>query len=189
VVSIEYRLAPQHKFPAQIDDCRTALLWIRENAKRFRIDPTRIAGFGYSAGGHLVCLLGLLNSDDENERLQAVVAGGAPCEFRTLPETSGLLTYWLGGTRSELPEAYRDASPTTFASADDPPVFFYHGQRDRMVPNRSAKGLHQLLKDKGVRTDMYTVVDAGHIKTFFDQKSVDRAAQFLDDVLKPSQPE
>ncbi len=189
VVSIEYRLAPQHKFPAQIEDCREALVWIRKNAQRFRIDPRRIAGFGYSAGGHLVCLLGLLNSDDESQRLQAVVAGGAPCEFRTIPATSGLLIYWLGGRRSELPNVYRDASPATFASADDPPVFFYHGERDRMVPDRSAKVLHGLLKDKGVRTDMHTVVDAGHIKTFFDQQPVDRAADFLDEVLKPSQPE
>lgn len=189
VVSIEYRLAPQHKFPAQIEDCRTALLWIRENAARFQIDPSRIAGFGYSAGGHLVCLLGLLNGEDENERLQAVVAGGAPCEFRNLPERSSLLTYWLGGPPSELPEIYRDASPASFVSADDPPIYFYHGEHDRMVPSRSAMQLHQRLKAKGVRTDMHLVADAGHIKTFFDLQSVDLAAQFLDDVLKPSQPE
>ena len=187
VISIEYRLAPKHKFPAQIEDCREALAWMRKNAERFQIDPDRIAGFGYSAGGHLVCLLGLDVANDD-ERLQAVVAGGAPCDFRAVPESSDMLSYWLGGPRRKLPDIYRDASPSAFATGDAPPVFFYHGERDRMVPNRTAQELYQELKDKGVRADMHTV-DGGHIKTFFDEQSVDRAAKFLDDVLKPSRQE
>ncbi len=59
-VAIDYRLAPQYKFPAQIYDCQAAVRWMRERATEFKIDPSRIGGFGYSAGGHLVALLGTL---------------------------------------------------------------------------------------------------------------------------------
>src|SRR5262249_788519 len=57
-VSISYRLAPEHKFPAQIEDCKSAVRWMRKNANKYKIDPTRIGAVGYSAGGHLVALLG-----------------------------------------------------------------------------------------------------------------------------------
>ena len=56
--AIDYRLAPQHKFPAQIDDCRTAVKWVRDHAADFKVDSKRLGAIGYSAGGHLVCLLG-----------------------------------------------------------------------------------------------------------------------------------
>ena len=55
--AIDYRLAPEHKFPAQIDDCREAVKWIRSNAADYKVDPARLGAIGYSAGGHLVCLL------------------------------------------------------------------------------------------------------------------------------------
>lgn len=59
VVAINYRLAPTYKFPAQLDDCRSALRWINDNAERYSFDVNRIAAYGYSAGAHLVCLLGV----------------------------------------------------------------------------------------------------------------------------------
>src|SRR5215211_7666243 len=94
-VAVDYRLAPTYKFPAQIYDCQAAVRWMRSHATELKIDPARIGGFGYSAGGHLVALLGTLNDKELREpglpanapsaRLQAVVAGGAPCDFRILP--------------------------------------------------------------------------------------------------------
>lgn len=55
--AIDYRLAPNHKFPAQIDDCREAVKWIRSHAAEYKVDPDKLGAIGYSAGGHLVCLL------------------------------------------------------------------------------------------------------------------------------------
>ena len=183
VMSINYRLAPKHKFPAQIDDCRTALRWMRQNAKNYHIDTTRIAGFGYSAGGHLVCLLALNQSEHPEEHLQAVVAGGAPCKFENVPPDSPVLAYWLGGTRRELPVVYREASPTTFVGRDDPPVFFFHGEDDLLVRPRSSKALHDLLAENDVRTEFHLVPEAGHLKAFFDRNAPQRAADFLDSVF------
>src|SRR5205085_2692369 len=136
-VAISYRLAPDDKFPAQIYDCQAAVRWMRAQAVEFKIDPARIGGFGYSAGGHLVALLGTLDDktlrekdvpkDAPSARLQVVLAGGAPCDFRIMPAASERLSYWLGGSRAARPDAYRNASPAAFIRVDDPPVFFFHG--------------------------------------------------------------
>ena len=81
--AIDYRLAPEHKFPAQIEDCRSAVKWMRANAAHYKVDPKKLGAIGYSAGGHLVSLLGTTGEAPTKEngnvdtRLQVVVAGGA----------------------------------------------------------------------------------------------------------------
>jgi len=200
VVSINYRLAPRHKFPAQIADCKAAVRWMRTHAGKYKIDPQRIAAYGYSAGGHLACLLGTTGPNDRLEggevpddapatRLQCVVAGGAPCEFRTIPEGVKALAYWLGGSRAEKPEAYRRASPTNFATRDDPPVFFFHGEEDRLVPRDSPKTLQAALTARGVACEFYVVPGKGHIGAFLDRRPQERAVAFLDRVLKATDDE
>jgi len=193
--TVSYRLAPKDPFPAQIYDCQAAVRWLREHARQLKIDPARLGGFGYSAGGHLVALLGTLDDDDFREegvpkeapsaRLQVVVAGGAPCDFRMIPPNSKVLSYWLGGTRAAKADNYRNASPTTFVSADDPPMFFFHGTNDLLVPIASPKGMVQLLTSAGVPAEMYTVQNAGHIQTFFDRGALEHALKFADRYLKP----
>ena len=68
VLNIDYRLAPEHRFPAQIEDCRQAVKWLRDNAKNLGIDANKIGSFGYSAGAHLALLLGV--SGDEDTKLK-----------------------------------------------------------------------------------------------------------------------
>src|SRR6185503_19595377 len=67
-VAIDYRLAPQYKFPTQIYDCQAAVRWMREHGKELKSDPMHIGGFGYSAGGHLVALLGTLGDKELREK-------------------------------------------------------------------------------------------------------------------------
>ena len=103
--AIDYRLAPKHKSPAQIEDCRDAVRWIRQHASRYKTDPGRIGAIGYSAGGHLVSLLattGLSKEEDPKgvgTKITAAVAGGTPTDFRFTHENSKMLSYWLGGSR------------------------------------------------------------------------------------------
>lgn len=196
VVSINYRLAPTAKFPAQIHDCKEAVRWMRRNAGKYRIDPRRIAAYGYSSGGHLAALLGLTTAADGLEgespagaakvstRVSAVVAGGAPCEFRDLPENSIVLAYFLGGTRAEQPDTYRLASPAAHASADDPPVFMFHGSSDALVSRRSAEALREAMQKAGGRCQFHVVEGKGHLGAFLDVDSRRRAVDFLDRVLK-----
>ena len=191
VMAINYRLAPKHKFPAQLQDCMTALKWFGEHANKYKTNTERLATYGYSAGGHLACLLGLKSAqapvqlgDSREIKLRAIVAGGAPCEFRLIPEESKTLAYWLGGTRKSLPDQYRDASPTTFVSKNAPPVFFFHGDQDKIVPLRSPEALRTRLEQKQTLVEMKVVKDHDHIMTFFHGPSMDAAREFLDTHLK-----
>jgi len=63
-MSINYRLAPRHKFPDQIHDCKAAVRWMRAHAEEYQVASERLAAYGYSAGGHLACLLGTTDHDD-----------------------------------------------------------------------------------------------------------------------------
>ncbi|MEZ6114599.1 MAG: alpha/beta hydrolase [Pirellulaceae bacterium] len=201
VVAIDYRLAPKHPFPAQIEDCRAALRWMTDNAERYKIDTRRLAAYGYSAGGHLACLLGLEdvrpNADGQAgaegqaavgaanapARLSAIVAGGAPCDFRDLPPNNTALAYFLGGSRAEKPKTYEQASPAAYATADDPPTFFFHGGSDLLVPLHGPRQLMESLKTLGVRTSLYVVPGKGHLATFLDATVTVRAIEFLNQQL------
>ncbi len=201
-VAISYRLAPRYPFPAQIDDCRAAVRWMRQNADRLKIDPQLVGGFGYSAGGHLVALLGTADepagpnalraetdadsasANEPSTRIQAYVAGAAPCDFRILPLNVTALSYWLGGTRREKPTIYEQASPVHFVSADDPPAFFYHGTKDAIVPLVSSTAMVVALRQVGVTAELYQVADAGHIHAVFNQQAIRAGIEFLDRHLR-----
>jgi acetyl esterase/lipase len=178
-IAINYRLAPKHKFPAQIEDCRAAVQWATKSAGQYKIDPERIAAWGYSAGGHLAALLGV-----SEPRIKAVVAGGAPCDFRQLPADSRALAYWLGGTRSELPDVYRSASPAALVDPKSPPFFFYHGEADVLVPLEQPKDMIAVLKKAGVEAQLHIVPKTGHIAAFLDRQAVEEAIKFLDKHLR-----
>ena len=184
--AIDYRLAPDHKFPAQIDDCRDAVLFIRDNAETYCVDPARVGAVGYSAGGHLVSLLATTGEEGDagNTRLQAAVAGGAPTEFRFLPDSGRGLPYWLGEA-GDGNESHQLASPTAHASEDDCPVFFFNGDADALVPPRWSELLFTSLKNAGVTTVMHTIPDAGHMQAALDADALTAAWTFFDEHLQP----
>lgn len=196
VVAINYRHAPKHPFPAQIHDCKHAIRWIQSKAKEMKVDPQRLGAFGYSAGGHLVSLLGTSDQDDGLEgpiaeghekfstRVKVVAAGGAPGDFGWIDDDSRVLRYWLGGTPNEKPENFRAASPTTYVSADDPPFFFYHGKADMVVPVSSSQRLHEKLKEAGVDSQHFAVKRGFHLTTFSDIAWMEKAIDFFDQHLK-----
>ncbi len=198
--SVDYRLAPKHKSPAQIEDCRDAVRWIRQNAAKHKTDSNRIGAIGYSAGGHLVSLLattGLSKADDPKgigTRIAVAVAGGAPTDFRPTRENSKALSFWLGGSRKNKPQIYHSASPTAFVDKDDAPVFFFNGSTDMFVPVKTHRtigyagptALHSALKEAGVETDLHIIKGAGHFLAIFNKTALDGGYAFLDKYLKPS---
>lgn len=188
-VSIDYRFAPEHRFPAQLHDCQAALRFMRSDAERLRIDPQRIAGFGYSAGGHLVGLLATTGDVDDlaeipalsgpTPRLRAAVLGGAPIALDRLPANFAVERL-LGACASERPDLYARASPLSFVSPDDPPVFLYHGAGDWIVDPSQPQLLHEALARAGVPSS-YFETPGGHVTTFLrDEEPVRRAIDFLD---------
>lgn len=192
--AIDYRLAPEHKFPAQIDDCRAAVRWIRTHAAEYRVDPDRLGAIGYSAGGHLVCLLGTTGEQARPEngnvdtRLQAVAAGGAPTDFRTLADNGKWATYWMGGDLSTVPEKFHAASAAAFADRQDPPFFFFNGTADELVPLKWSKVCHDALKEQGVRVEWHEIDGANHLQAAMNAAVLERACDFLYRELQPPQP-
>lgn len=190
-VSIDYRLAPEHRFPAQLFDCQAALRWMRANAERLKLDPQRIAGFGYSAGGHLVGLLATTGAGDgldelplagSDARLQAAVLGGAPIALDRLPANFAVERL-LGAAPAERPDLYARASPLTFVTPDDPPMFLYHGASDWIVDRSQPQLLQEALQRAGVPSTYYEA-PGGHVFTFLrDEEIVSRAIDFLDAAL------
>jgi len=196
VVAIDYRHAPRYKFPAQIHDCKHAVRWMRANAGAYKIDADRLGAFGYSAGGHLVALLGTTNSQDGLEgevdrslqgfssRIQCVAAGGAPCEFSWIAPNSNVLVYWLGKSQAEAPEVYQRASPTSYVTPDDPPFFLFHGNSDWIVPWESSLTMHRKLLDANLNSQHEIAERKGHLGTFADMTWVQQAIVFFDARLK-----
>ncbi len=186
-VTIDYRHAPQFLFPAQLEDCQAALEWMRTHGQSYKFDVRRLGAWGYSAGAQLVTRMAfgpLPVAKPLFPPLRAVVAGGTPTDFRDVPLDSRVLAYWLGGTRREKPEIYDAASPARFVSAQAPPVFFYHGESDGLVPIGPVKSLMHQLDAVGVPSTMYIVPGAGHLGALGDSTAVDRAMAFLDKRLK-----
>ncbi|MGI9516830.1 MAG: alpha/beta hydrolase fold domain-containing protein [Pirellulaceae bacterium] len=196
VVAINYRHAPEFQFPAQIHDCKAAVRWMRTNAATYKIDAERIGAVGYSAGGHLVALLGTTESADGLEgdvpseesgvstRLRAVACGGAPCEFTWLGDESRSLAFWLGDSRAGNPEIYRVASATTYISPDDPPFHFFHGTEDMLVPESSPRRMHQLLLQNSVESEFVPYEGYGHFGLFGHVAALDPVIEFLDRELR-----
>lgn len=192
--AINYRLSPKHKFPAQLEDCQTALKWIRQHAEDYRVDPHRIGAIGYSAGGHLVALMGVIgkpgdpNHPETDTRLSAVCAGGAPCDFRDVEPSDWGLAFWLGGSRKEVPKQYLDASPMAFISESAPPMFFYNGTSDLLVKHQQAKAMSLALKTAGVEAQFVPLDGMGHIFAAIHPPTLNKAYDFLADHLEAKTP-
>ena len=196
-MAINYRLAPRDPYPAQVEDCREAVRWLQSPSAEVPVDPTRVALYGYSAGGHLACLVGATQAEfpasgeagtqDQNPspRVQAVVAGGAPCDLQTVPPDNDYLAYWLGGTRREAAAKYRAASPVVWVSPDDPPFFFFHGGRDWLVPAAIAQRMHRALQEAGVSSEFFICKGDGHFNAFLDRAAQEAAETFLTRILQP----
>jgi acetyl esterase/lipase len=183
-VNITYRLAPEWKFPAAVQDVQQALCWLRANAPDYKVDASRIGAWGYSAGAHLATLVAGLGPGDrlyvEGTGIKAVVAGGTPADLRKF-HGGTLVPNFLGEHWSEDSTVFRESSPAAYVSSDDPPVFLYHGTWDTLVPLDQATDYKAALDAAGVINELYLLRGLGHIAAFLlDGEAVQRGADFLD---------
>lgn len=188
VLNIDYRFAPAYTFPAQLHDLQLARQWLNRNADRYQLDNTRVSGFGFSSGAHLIALLGLVASSgsDLNQpyggpetRLDAVVAGGLPSDLMAFG-SGKLIRQFLGGEQSEIPETYRKASPISHVTANAPPFFLFHGAMDTLVPFTQAERFRAALQEHRVYSELYEMHLRGHVTSFLTAgDAVDRAVAFL----------
>lgn len=188
VVNTTYRLVPEAIYPAQLHDVQQALRWMRASGPEYGVDPRRIGSFGYSAGAHLAALLGHAANTpglgDPQTQVKAIVAGGTPADL-SLYEGGHLVPAFMGGSREEKPEAFRQASPVTHIDAADPPVFQYHATLDDYVPFEQATRYKAALDKAGIANELFIIKGHGHISAFFaDGDAVNAALDFLDRYLR-----
>jgi acetyl esterase/lipase len=169
VVSVDYRHAPQWKFPTQIEDVKCAIRFLRANAKQLNLDPKRIGAWGHSAGGHLVSLLGTTdvgagfegpgNYLDQSSRVQAVADLCGRANLRGMPEDKALSVF---GVTSNSVRLLEHASPITFVTQDDPPFLIFHGEKDTVVPLKVSQEFSDRLQAAGVPARLVVVKNADH---------------------------
>jgi acetyl esterase/lipase len=199
--SVGYRLAPKHPFPAQIEDARCAVRFLRAHARDYKIDPKRVAAAGDSAGGHLALLLGLMDAEDgPSSKVQGVVNYFGPTDLRTWSATAqgdallkvavrgkdsnSLLKDFLG-TADRKAAVMAKASPITYVDAKDPPVLTFQGTADPLVQAEQAKELHAALKKAGVVEKLVLLEGVSHGWGGKDKERTDRLMlEFLDKHLR-----
>jgi acetyl esterase/lipase len=170
VASIDYRLFPKHLFPAQIEDAKCAVRWLRANAAKYHVDPNRIGALGESAGGHLVSLLGLARKDaglegeggnpEVSSEVQAVanLYGVGNIESIT---TGSFLAPVLTGVFA-APGAWKRGSPVNYVRTEAPPFLVIHGDKDAMVPVEQSRELVARMREAGMRVKYIEVKNANH---------------------------
>lgn len=187
VMAINYRLAPAFPWPAQLTDCHAALAWMAEHHQEWHADIDRLGVWGYSAGAHLALMIAL-EPEAGLPRVRACVAGGPPCDMDFVPPKSRMLAAFLGGSREEFPDRYRSASPIHLLTSDDPPLFFFHGEDDFIVPIENSKKMLAKVVSLGIVNEYREVPKLGHLMTFVDRKSRLDAIEFLKKHLAPLRP-
>ncbi len=179
IATVEYRLSGEAPWPAQIEDCKLALRWLRAHADQYHVDPTRIGVMGHSAGGHLVSCLGTLGADttldvgefaSQNSRVQAVVDEAGPVDFTpagrptigtTMEDHPGLIRLFGGGYDARR-AAWEQASAALHVSSETPPFLILHGEQDHLVPIHQAEEMAESLKKAGIPYELIRVKNAGH---------------------------
>ncbi|MCE0522461.1 MAG: alpha/beta hydrolase [Methylacidiphilales bacterium] len=174
--SIEYRLDSVAKWPAQIEDCKLAVRWLRANADRYHVDPNRIGTLGASAGGHLVLCLGTMADAKEYEgdggypgvssAVQAVVDFYGPTDFTHpgiyTPMAIKLTEGLFGVPYGQNPAFWISGSPLFYVKAGDPPMLLVHGDADTLVPLAQSSVFDAALTQAGVPHQFLIVKNAGH---------------------------
>lgn len=196
--TIQYRLSDVAKFPAQVEDAKCAVRWLRANAEQYRLDPKKVGAMGASAGGHLALMLGLTDPKDglegdgglreHSSKVQAVVNFYGPFDLTLRdwrPAVEQLLVDFLGGRLEEQKSRYQKASPIAYVDSKDPPVLTFHGDKDDIVPFGQAVLLDETLKKHGVRSTLVKMEGEGHgwlgAKLLMTQR---QAIEFLNEHLK-----
>lgn len=164
--TINYRLAPQHRFPACADDVETAIRWVRAHASQYKVDTSRIALIGESAGGHLVSYVGARAKGETS--VAAVVPFYAPhdLEFQVKHRNAlgESMTALLGLTElnDNAWKRLKEASASPLVHKQMPPYLLIHGDQDPTVPYEQSVRFQKQMQEAGNTCDLITVTGGVH---------------------------
>ncbi len=189
---VSYRLSGEAKYPAALHDCKAAVRYLRANAARFKIDPDHIGVMGGSAGGHLSGLLAMTSGkpefDGEGPSREAasgvqaciVMAATQDLVAANKDKTGPGSIAFFGGSCSDLPDLYVQASPITHVRSGVPPTIFIEGEKDSLKVGRAE--MQEKLRGLGIETAVHTLKDAPHpfwMSQPWLGQTVDIAAEFF----------
>jgi acetyl esterase/lipase len=166
VASVNYRLAPQYKFPAQIEDLKCAIRFLRADAQAYGVNASEVFAFGTSSGGELVALAALTGPhsefdvgpfQSESSGVNAVVDMFGPANLTSYASYSDTLRVF-GDNQSKMVMA----SPAHYVAADSPPIMIVQGVNDTNVPESQSIQLFDELKSAGDQTELILVQNMGH---------------------------
>jgi acetyl esterase/lipase len=195
--TVSYRLAPQSKYPAQLDDVQTAVRYFRANKTKYGIRTEKMAAAGASAGGHLSLMLGfkdtkgqkLAEYPNESSKVQYVLNLFGPTDLKyDFDKTvASLVALQVTGVQYDPNgESTKNFSPVTYIDGSSAEVFTIHGQADPLVPVMQAKRLDEVLAKAGVKHTMRLIPGMKHevnMEIPEMAKAVDEAFAFLVDRL------
>ena len=164
--SINYRLAPQNRYPAAVEDVEAAIRYVKAHASEYNVDPKRLALIGESAGGHLVSMVGARNKPDAS--VNAVVSFYGPHNLERREVESHQVSETVGGflgIKDLSPKSIailHEASPVTHVGPGMPPFLLIHGTKDEKVPYDQSPEMCEKMKAAGDSCEVFTVEGAGH---------------------------
>jgi Dipeptidyl aminopeptidases/acylaminoacyl-peptidases len=207
IVGVEYRDSNEGKFPAQIEDIKAAIRFLRAHAANFQIDPDHIGIMGESAGGFLASLAGTSNGFEPFDRgdylecssdVQAVCSWYGPVDLSLQAKVSPAQDPFngiapeeqlLGSRIGRDARAAEEASPVTYISERSAPFLLLHGTEDTIVPKAHSEYLYSELERRGVPADLVLVEGAGHASLEFFQPQVKEIViDFFSRYLKEGRP-
>lgn len=195
--TVSYRFCPEHVFPAQVEDVKCAVRYLRAHADEHHLDPQRIGAIGFSAGAHLSMMLGAVDLEaglegeggwaEESSKVQAVVSFFGPTDFviEYPPQSVNLVRDFHGGTMEEQAGAYRQASPVNHVDAGDAPMLLFQGTIDPLVLWPQATRMGEALTQAGVSGRVELLLGKGHGWTGAELlRTLEGAVTFFDEHLK-----
>lgn len=216
VATVNYRLAPEARFPAAIEDAKAAVRFLRANAARYRLDPKRFVAFGQSAGGNLAALIGTtgnaavfdnpaLGNPGVSAHVNAVIDWFGPHDFLLMDQQAraqgcppnhdaadSFEPQYLGAPIRTVPDKASATNPITYIDAADPPFLLQVGSADCLVPAAQTTILADALRKAGVPVELDMFEGAGHgdnsfwSPVFVGDANVERVADFAEAHLRKS---
>lgn len=199
VASLDYRLSGEARYPAALNDVKAAIRFLRANAKRYGIDPKRVAVWGASAGAHLAALAAYTGDDldfetpgmanaEQSDRVQAFVGWYGPYELGSMfrqsvsspgsaAQNAGPLGFFGCTAQGCPPGVIEQASPVTHVDAGDPPTLLIHGTDDATVPAEQSRKLHERLQAAGVGSKLILIDGVRHDWVGNEQKRTAAASR------------
>jgi len=182
--TIDYRLAPEHRWPACAEDVGAAVRWVKAHASQYKVDPARIALVGESAGGHLVSWVGVRS--EPGTEVAAVVPFYAPhdleLQVRRRGQPGESMTALLGLTELN-DDAYarlRSASPATYVRPQLPPFLLISGDKDAAVAIEQSEQFREKMLAAGNVCDLIVIPGGAHGMGSWDKLGSDYKTRLVD---------